>query len=190
MLAIENTIVSLDVITEEFICNIEKCRGLCCLYGDAGAPLDESELDEIENNYEAFKPYMVPEGIEAVDRKGLFEVDRDNDLVTPLIDNRECAYAYVEDDIYKCAIEKAWFEGKSTFRKPVSCHLYPIRIKKLREYEAVNYDRWDICKSACRLGKENKVPVYVFLKEPLIRKYGQEWYNQLQYAAENLEIDY
>ena len=187
MLEIDNTIISLEIITETFVCNLDKCKGLCCLYGDSGAPLDQDEVLEIETNYPNFKSYITADGVKAIENQGFFEVDVDGDLVTPLIENRECAYALVEKGLYSCAIEKAFFDGKSTFRKPISCHLYPIRIKKYKNYDAVNYDRWDICKSGCRLGKELNVPIYKFLKEPLIRKYGQEWYAQLSFAADNLD---
>ena len=185
MLQIGNTLVSLDILDNNFVCDLEKCKGECCVSGDSGAPLEEEETAELEAAWPVVKDYLQEEGRESVATYGLYLRDSDGDLVTPLINgNRECAFTIFENGIAKCAIEKAYLEGKISFRKPVSCHLYPIRIQKLTNYDAVNYDRWEICKAACKLGDKLKVPVYKFLKEPLIRKYGEKWYNELEFAAD------
>ena len=188
MIAIGKTLVSLDVIEEQFVCDLQKCKGECCIAGDSGAPLEESELQEIDKYFEVVKPYLQPEAIESIEKLGQYLVDSDNDWVTPLVHgHRECAYTVFENGIAKCSFEKAYLEGKIPWRKPISCHLYPIRITKLKSYDAINYDRWDICGDACKLGKNLKVPVYKFLKDSLIRKYGEEWYEQLTIAAQMLE---
>lgn len=185
MLQIGNTLVSLDVLDHHFVCDLEKCKGACCVSGDAGAPLEEHETAELEAVWPVVKDYLQEEGRESIARYGLYVHDMDGDLVTPLINgNRECAYTVFENGIARCGIEQAYLAGKISFRKPVSCHLYPIRIQPLKNYEAVNYDRWDICAAACKLGEKLKVPVYKFLREPLIRKYGEAWYEELEFAAD------
>lgn len=184
MIQIGNTLVSLDIIENQFVCDLEKCKGECCVSGDSGAPLEESELAEIEAAYPVVKSYLREDALRSIAQQGLHIRDRDGDLVTPLTDGyKECVYTLFENGIAKCAFEKAYFEGKTRWRKPVSCHLYPIRIEKLKNYEAVNYNRWEICGAACTLGKSLQVPVYKFLKEALIRKYGEEWYNELELVA-------
>ncbi|MBL0097087.1 MAG: DUF3109 family protein [Bacteroidetes bacterium] len=185
MLQIGTTLVSIDLVENQFVCDLEKCKGECCVAGDSGAPLEESEMKEIENAFPVIKSYLQQEALQSIEQQGLYLKDADGDLVTPIIDgHRECVYTLFENGIAKCAFEQAYFEGKISFRKPVSCHLYPIRIQKLKDYDAVNYDRWSICSAACTLGKNLKVPVYKFLKEALIRKYGEEWYNELEVVAE------
>ena len=154
--------------------------------GDSGAPVEETEIEEIRANYAAFRAYMKPEGIAAVEEQGYTVIDIEGDVVTPLIGRRECAYAIDEAGSCWCAIEKAWFAGESTFRKPISCHLYPVRATRYQRHEAVNYDQWHVCASARARGEEQGVPVYVFLKEALIRKYGEAWYEQLCYVAEEV----
>ena len=185
MLQIDNAIISLDVLDKKFCCNLQKCKGDCCVHGDSGAPLEENELEIIENIYPLIKPYLTKEGDAAIQAIGCYTIDSDGDYVTPLVNNMECAYVYYENGIVKCSIEKAYNEGIINFIKPISCHLYPIRIKKYTEFDAVNYDRNDLCKSAVRMGNKESIPIYVFLKEPLIRKYGKEWYEQLKYAGDN-----
>lgn len=185
MLQIDNTLISLDIIDKKFICNLTECRGECCVSGDSGAPLTAQECTILEQQYPNIKPYMRPEGIKAIEQHGVFTIDWENEPVTTLIDDQECAFVVFENGIAKCAIEKAFRNQKTTFPKPLSCHLYPIRIKKLDELEALNYDQWSICSAAVTLGKKEDVPIYKFLREPLIRKYGQQWYQQLEYAAEN-----
>ncbi|MGL5682747.1 MAG: DUF3109 family protein [Marinifilaceae bacterium] len=187
MIQIDDTLISFDIFEKLFSCDLASCKGVCCIEGDSGAPLEESELQEIADNYEQIKPYMKPEGISAIETHGYGEIDSDGDLVTPLINGVECAYAIEENGSCWCAIEKAWYEGKCSFRKPISCHLYPIRITKYTEFEAVNYNKWSICKCALAKGKKEHMPVYKFLKEPLIRKYGEDWYKQLEVVAQEIE---
>ncbi len=188
MIQIDDTIISLDVLQKQFVCNLHKCKGQCCIEGDSGAPLDEDELPVLDRIYEQVSVYLREEGRESIEKQGKYVTDLDGDFVTPLIEGKECAYViFDENQIAKCAIEKAYEEGKIDFKKPISCHLYPIRLQKLRKYTAVNYDVWDICSDACTLGKELKVRVFEFLKEPLIRKFGEDWYNQLIEAEQLLE---
>lgn len=180
MIKVDNVILSDDIKEEFFVCDLEKCKGACCVEGDFGAPLSEDELPVLEEILEDVKPYLTKEGLKAIKRHGPYVLDDDNEYSTTTIGGKECAFAYYDErGILKCGIEKAWKEGKTHFRKPISCHLYPIRIKKYSSYDAVNYDRWHICSPACKLGEALKVPLYVFLKESLIRKYGEAWYNKL-----------
>lgn len=187
MIQYNDTIIHSDVFNEYFICDLLKCKGACCVEGDWGAPLEPEELGAIKKNLKNIKPFMPPEAQKLLNTEGFFESDPDGDLVTTCLNKKECIFVYYDKGISKCAIEKAWFEGKSDFRKPVSCHLYPIRINKFNSVEAVNYDRWHICKPACELGAQNKMPVYKFLKEPLIRKYGEDWYKELEAIASALD---
>ncbi|WP_128332057.1 DUF3109 family protein [Apibacter sp. HY039] len=183
MIQIDDTIISLDVFQKQFVCNLNKCKGICCVEGDSGAPLDEDELPVLEEIYDQVAPYLRDEGKRSIELQGKYVTDIDGDYVTPLIEGKECAYVIFDDaGIAKCAIEKAYEEGKVSYKKPISCHLYPIRLQKLRKYIALNYDEWHICSDACTLGKELKVKVFEFLKEPLIRKFGEDWYFQLQEA--------
>ena len=179
MIVIDNTIISEDIRDIRFCCDLKKCKGDCCVEGDAGAPLEEEEISLLEDFIDEIKPYMTNDGIKVIESNGIFDYDENGEYVTSLINNRECAYVYFEDDITRCAIEKAFEEGKINFQKPVSCHLYPIRITKHKDFEAVNYHKWYICQSACTLGKDINLPLYKFLKEPLVRKYGEEWYLKL-----------
>jgi len=180
MILIENTCISDDVADKFFVCNLDKCKGACCVEGDLGAPLEESELPILEEIYEKVKPYLSAEGIKAIEEQGTYIKDWEGDFSTPTIEDRECAYAIYDDrGILKCGIEQAYIDGKITWKKPISCHLYPIRITKYENFHALNYDRWTICSDACELGEKLGVPVYQFLKEPLIRQYGENWYNTL-----------
>jgi len=186
MIQIGETLISRDLVEKKFVCNLNECKGACCVAGDSGAPFTDEELDIVEKIYEKVKPFMTREGIEAIEKQGKFVVDTDNDRVTPLVNQNECAYVFYDGDIAKCAFEKAFNEGITDFKKPISCHLYPVRLKKLSLYEAVNYDFWHICNPARTFGEKNNVPVYQFLKEPLTRKFGNEWYNELELIAEEL----
>lgn len=185
---IGDTIVSGEVISRQFVCDLEKCKGACCVAGESGAPLEEDELGVLDDIYDKVKPYLRKEGIAAIRKYGKYLVDSDGDWVTPLVNGKdECAYTIFENGVAKCGIEKAWEEGAVSFQKPISCHLYPIRINKLKSgVEALNYHKWDLCKAACALGKKLDVPVYVFLKTPLIRRYGKAWYRELELAVEHL----
>ncbi|QSE96999.1 DUF3109 family protein [Fulvivirga lutea] len=173
-------ILSDDIKEKFFVCNLEKCKGACCVEGDLGAPLELDELKKLEDAYEAVKPYLMEEGIAAIEKEGKYVLDEDGEYSTTTIGGAECAYAVYDDKgILKCGIEEAYNDGKTDFKKPISCHLYPIRAKKYDEFEALNYDRWHICNPACDFGKELGVEIYKFLKDPLIRKYGEQWYNEL-----------
>jgi hypothetical protein len=188
MIAIKNTLVSRDVIDKQFVCDLEKCKGACCIAGVSGAPLDESELSIIDDIYDKVEPYLTARGKAAIEKQGRYLVDTDGEYVTPLINEvEECAYTiFDEKGIAKCSIEKAYLDGKIKWRKPVSCHLYPVRITKFKDYDAVNYEKWSVCKAACKLGESLQVPVYKFLKDSLIRKYGNDWYDELSQIAEQL----
>ncbi len=180
MITIGKTAVSDDIADQFFVCELTRCKGACCVEGDLGAPLDEEELAVLESIYKEVKPYLSQAGIEAIEQQGLYIKDWEGDYSTPTIGDKECAYAiYDQQGILKCGIEQAYLDGKIGYQKPISCHLYPIRITKYEQYDAVNYDRWSICTAACHNGKELGVPLYKFLKGPLIRKYGEEWYGQL-----------
>ena len=179
MLVIDNILVSEEIRDIRFCCDLEKCLGSCCVEGDAGAPLEEEEISMLEDDIEFIKPYMPEKGVEVIEKHGVFDYDAFGEFVTPLINDKDCAFVYYENNIAKCAIEKAFEEGKISFQKPISCHLYPIRIIKHENFEAVNYHKWYICQSACTLGKKLELPLYKFLKDPLIRKYGEEWYGKL-----------
>ncbi len=184
MIVIDNTIVSDDLRDVHFVCNPKKCKGACCVYGDAGAPLETEEISIIEDYLDDIKPFMTPQGLEVVLKNGVFDYDADGNFVTPLIGDKDCAFICFEDGIALCAIEKAFNEGKITFQKPVSCHLYPVRIQKCKDYDAVNYHRWDVCEIALVKGRRLGVPLYEFLKEPLIRYYGKPWYEKLKHRIE------
>lgn len=183
MLQIGDTLVSLDLIEKHFVCNLVRCKGACCVHGDSGAPLDEDELQMLEDAYPEVKPYLRTESIQAIEKDGLWKVDSDGDKVTTLVDNKECAFVVFEKGVAACGIEKAYLDGKIKFRKPVSCHLYPVRLTKYSSYVAVNYHDWEICKPALTNGSKHGVPLFVFLKEPLIRKFGEEWYQELELSA-------
>ncbi len=178
MIVIGKTIISEEIRDIRFCCDLEKCQGACCVEGDAGAPLDEEEISLLEDDIDFIKPFMRKEGVDVVEKDGVFDFDITGDYVTPLINDRDCAFVIYEENIAKCAIEKAWENGKCELRKPLSCHLYPIRIKAHNDFDAVNYHKWHICQHACTLGKKLNLPLYQFLKIPLIRKYGDEWYNK------------
>lgn len=191
MLQIGNTVVSLELLEEKFICDLEKCQGYCCVDGESGAPLEDGEKELIEKNYPRFKKYLREESCESIEKQGFAVTDRDGDLVTPLLDGEECVYTIFENDIAKCGIEKAYFEKKISFRKPISCHLYPIRLKNLYDkVDAVNYHQWSVCEAARELGCEKNIRVYEFLKDALIRKYGENWYNELNDVAQAYIADY
>jgi hypothetical protein len=189
MLQIENTLISLDLIEKKFCCHLEKCMGACCVKGDSGAPLSEEEVKIIPQIIENIKPYLRREGVEAIEKQGTHIIDREDEPVTPLINGEECAYTVFEKGIAKCGIEKAYNEGVTDFRKPVSCHLYPVRVRKYEKFLAVNYEKWEICVPALKYGEKVGVPIYEFVKEALIRKFGEEWFAQLQLAAEKISSD-
>lgn len=185
MIAIDKTLISEDLFDKKFVCDLNSCKGACCVAGDSGAPLDKKELPILESILDAVKPYMTKKGIKAIEKKGAYVIDGDGDYTTTLVsDGGECSFVFFDEHkIAKCAIEHAFNAGKIKWKKPISCHLYPIRINKYSTYEAVNYSKWDICEPACKCGEELSVPVYKFLKEPLILKYGEEWFKELEKNA-------
>lgn len=186
MIKVGEILVSDDIKNVEFVCHLEKCKGACCVEGDLGAPLEEDELEIMKEIQKKIKPYLTPEGKEAIKKQGPYILDEDGDYSTPTINGRECAYAhYDKQGVLKCGIEQAYLDGKISWRKPISCHLYPIRITKKKDFEAINYHKWSICSDACSFGKSLQVPLYKFLKDPLIRKYGEDWYNELVTALES-----
>lgn len=187
MIQIDDTIISTDVLKKEFVCHVEKCKGICCVEGDSGAPLDEDELKILDEIYEEVKPYLRLEGIEAIEEQGKYVKDFEGDWTTPLVKGKECAYVvFNKDGITQCGIEKAYEDNKIDFKKPVSCHLYPIRVQRYKTFTAVNYDQWSICKDACSLGEKLGVTVAEFTKEALLRKFGEDWYKQLMIAQDEL----
>jgi len=186
MIVIDHTVISDDIADQYFVCELTKCKGACCVEGDLGAPLEVNELEILDEIYPKVKPYLTQKGIEVIEKHGTYEKAPDGDYVTPTIDGRECAYAlYDKKGILKCGIEQAYLDKKITYRKPISCYLYPIRITKYEQFDALNYDRWHICNPACHNGRELGVPLYRFLKEPLITKYGEQWYKELVEKIEN-----
>ena len=190
MIQVDDKIISFDVFEKMFACDLSACKGACCVEGDAGAPLTDKELNILSHIHNQVKPYMRAEGIAEIEKQGFFVVDGDGDNTTPLVNNKECAYVvFDENGIAKCTIEQAYNDGKTDFKKPISCHLFPIRIKEYRDFDAVNYEAIKICEPACDCGKKLQVPVYRFLKEPLIRLYGEKWYKKLTEAARLLKND-
>ncbi|MBR2331685.1 MAG: DUF3109 family protein [Alistipes sp.] len=185
MIEIDDKIVSSDLLRECFACDLGKCKGICCVEGDAGAPLELDEVDLLEEEYENYAPYMTEEGRQEVERQGFMVVDSDGDYTTPLVNNAECAYAFSENGVTFCAIERAYREGKCSFLKPISCHLYPIRVKQFSNGSyGLNYHRWSVCRDAVECGKKIGLPVYKALKEPIIRRFGEEFYKALECAEE------
>ena len=177
MIQIEDVVVSFDVLREKFLCNLDACKGECCIEGDAGAPVELDEVEKLEEVLPIIWEELSPEARAVIEKQGVVYTDQEGDLVT-CYDEKGCCY---------CAIEKAYRDGKTDFYKPVSCHLYPIRIGDYGPYKAVNYHRWDVCKAAVLLGKKENVAVYQFLKEPLIRKFGEKWYQELEVAVKELK---
>jgi hypothetical protein len=185
MIAVGMHLVSEDVLEKKFVCDLNACKGACCVAGDSGAPLSDEEAGIIEDDWESIKPFIPKEGVEVIEKEGNFMIDSDGDVVTPLVNGAHCAYTvFTPDGTTTCGIELAWKAGETKFRKPISCHLYPIRVTKLKDCDALNYNQWDVCKPACACGEKLQVPVYKFLKDALIRKYGEAWYAELEELAE------
>lgn len=180
LIEVDDKIVSTQIFEKKFVCDLSACKGACCIEGDAGAPLTFEEVSILEDDIEAIKPYMREEGIAAIEEQGVFYMDQDNEPVTTLVNGAECAFVYFDKNgVTKCSIEQAHKDGKTDFKKPISCHLYPIRVKQFNEFKALNYDVWDICAPACSCGNELNVPVFKFLKEPLIRAFGDKFFEEL-----------
>jgi hypothetical protein len=178
---IDDKLLSSDLFTECFCCDYESCGGICCVYGDSGAPLEEKETEIIKQNIAEILPYMKPEGRQTVEKNGVGVLDADGDLVTPLINGEECAYSFYDENANCfCSIERAYIDKKINFRKPVSCHLYPVRVKNANGTAMLNYDRWSICQCARDKGENEKIYVYQFLKDAIIRCFGNEFYAKLE----------
>jgi hypothetical protein len=189
MLKIENTLISQDVIEKNFCCDLNKCHGACCVKGDSGAPLQEEEVLLLPKIADKIKPYLSPKGVDAIEQLGTHVIDDENETVTPLIDGKECAYVIFENNIARCGIEKAFFNGAIKFRKPISCYLYPVRIKKYEQFIAVNYDQWDICEPARKKGNEINLKVFEFVRDALKKRFGKEWIKMLHVASEKLKSE-
>lgn len=183
MFQIGKTIVSQELIEEDFVCNLSACKGACCIEGEGGAPLELEETKILESIYPKVKPLLSRESQEIIQREGTHVVGQDGGLETPLVNGGPCVYVIYENNIAKCGIEEAYNKGIIDLKKPVSCHLYPVRVNQYQSFSAVNYHKWYICSAACELGKELKVPVYKFVKEALIRKFGEAWYQELETVA-------
>lgn len=179
MIIVDEILVSDEIKDIRFVCDLNACKGDCCVDGDAGAPIDEEEISILEDDLDDIIPYMTKEGVEVVKKEGVFVYDIDGEYVTPLVKDEECAFVYTEAGISYCAIEKAFLEGKIDFQKPISCHLYPIRLTYVGKTLAVNYSEWYICSSALQHGAKIGTPLYKYLKQPLTRKFGNAWYNKL-----------
>ncbi|MCH1547618.1 MAG: DUF3109 family protein [Flavobacteriaceae bacterium] len=188
MFQINNTLVSESIIENDFVCNLSACKGACCVEGDAGAPLEPKEIDTIRDNFPSIKKYLNKKSLAEIDKQGLFVEKENGELETPIINGKECVYLSFDNQNFgHCSFEKAYNDDLISWKKPISCHLYPVRTKDFSEFTSVNYDKWSICSDACKLGKELKVPVYKFVKEALIRKFGEKWYFELEQIASNLK---
>lgn len=191
LVEIQDKIVSTQIFERQFVCDLSACKGACCIEGDGGAPVTKEEVAIIEANLDKVLPYMRPEGIAAIQAQGVVYEDDDFEPATTLVNGKECAFVYFDQTkTAKCAIEKAHREGHIDFIKPISCHLYPIRTKQFSEYTALNYEKWDICEPACACGEKLEVPVYKFLKEPLIRAFGPTFYQELEVVSRELDTEY
>lgn len=188
MFQIGDTIVASDIIEENFLCDLSVCKGECCVEGDSGAPLENEEVKIIEDLLPIIWDNLSPKAQNVIKQEGVAYKDYDGDMVTSIVNGKDCVFTYYDEkDICKCAIEKAYREGLVDFYKPISCHLYPIRLQKYKEFTAVNYHRWKVCKAAVILGNKERLKIYQFLKEPLVRKFGENWYNELSLVAEEYE---
>jgi len=186
MIQIGETVVSELLLDNKFVCNLNKCMGACCVEGDAGAPLEENELIELENIFPKVKEYLSEESIATLN-EDLYTIDSDGEYVTQLVNGKECAFVFFDETgMSKCSIEQVFLDGKTTFKKPISCHLFPVRLTQYKNFTAVNYAHWEICSDACSLGEELKIQTYQFLKEPLIRRFGEKWFEELELIDKHL----
>jgi hypothetical protein len=187
MFQISNTLISEEILEKDFVCNLSACKGACCVDGQSGAPLEDKETEILDAVFDKVKPYLRQEGVAAIEAQGTFVKGSNGEWETPLVNNEECAYVTFNDQgIAKCGLEEAYNDGATDWKKPISCHLYPVRARKYTEFTAVNYHKWAICDPACALGEELKVPIYKFVREALIRKFGETWYNELELVAKQL----
>lgn len=187
MLQIDDTIISLDLFDQCFCCDLKACKGICCVEGEEGAPVELDEIAQIEEILPLIWDQLTPDAQQVINEQGVAYIDREGDMAVSIVNGAECVFATKgEDGIWSCQIEQLYNTGKTTFRKPISCHLYPIRTKKFPTFQAVNYHKWHICKDAVVDGRKKKLLLYQYLKEPLIRKFGEQWYDQLVVAAEHI----
>ena len=187
MIQIKDTLISEDIFETCFVCDLGKCKGMCCVEGDAGAPLTHEEYEAIKDVLPKIWDDLALKARELIEKQGIAYIDDDGELVTSIIKGRECVFTYFDaDGVCRCAIDNAFREGRISVQKPISCHLYPIRLHKYDEFTALNYDRWSVCRPALRLGKKTGIKLYQFLKEPLICKFGEEWYQEVCQIAELL----
>ncbi len=187
LIEIEDKVISTQIFEKNFVCDLSACKGQCCVSGDSGAPISVEEISILEDEIDEIKPFMTKRGIKVIENQGVFYVDQENEKVTSLIDEKECAFvSFNKEGIAQCSIEMAYKEGKTTLKKPISCHLFPIRVKKFKAFTALNYSKWDICEPACECGEKLKVPVFIFLKDALIRAFGRRFFSEL--LAVNKEI--
>jgi hypothetical protein len=190
LVEIDDKIISTEIFTKNFVCDLNACKGACCVEGDTGAPLSSDEVTLIQQHLDDIKPFMTKEGIEVVEESGVSYLDVESEPVTTLVNGKDCAFVYRDETgVAKCSIEKAYREKKIDFNKPISCHLYPIRLKKFGEYTALNYNRWEICSPACSCGDKLNVSVYRFLKEPLIRAFGEGFYKELELVDKEISSE-
>ena len=187
IIEIDNILVSEDILTEEFCCDLDACKGICCVEGDAGAPVTLDEIGGIESALDDVWDDMSASAQAVVDKQGVAYTDRDGDLVTSIVGGKDCVFTCYQDGCWLCALERAYRDGGTAFCKPISCALYPIREKRLSNgMTALNYNRWDVCRDAVRKGRELHLPVYKFLREPLTRRFGDDFYQKLSAAADML----
>lgn len=179
MLIIENTLITEELAECKFCCDCIICKGICCVEGDAGAPLEEEEIKILTKSIKEIYKFITPEGIESIEQQGVFVLDPEGKKVTPLINGKECAFVVYKNGIANCAIEIAYRKKKISFQKPISCHLYPVRTIDYSDFHSVNYHQWHICKTALKKGEKEGIYLYEFLKIPLIRKFGKAWYEEL-----------
>jgi Protein of unknown function (DUF3109) len=190
LVGIQDKIVSFDLFEKRFVCDLSACKGACCIEGTGGAPISMEEIDILEEELEAIKPFMLPEGIAAVDAHGVFYMEDATEASVTLLENEACAFVvYDEKGIAKCAIDNAYRAGVTDFKKPISCHLYPIRVTKTETMEALNFHEWNVCEPACACGSELNVKVFNFLKEPITRAYGEDFYNEMVEVEKELRAE-
>jgi len=185
MFQIDKTLISEEILENDFVCNLSACKGACCVAGESGAPLEANELEILADNFAKVKPFLRPEGIQAIESQGTSVKGWDGGWETPLVNGNECAYTFFDaNGTAKCGLEEAYNKGVTDWKKPISCHLYPVRTRAYTEFTAVNYHKWEICDAACSLGSALNVPIYRFVKDALIRKFGEDWYTELEKVAE------
>ena len=188
LVEIEDKVVSTQIFEKKFVCDLSACKGQCCVSGDSGAPISVEEISILEDEIDKIKPFMTKEGVEVIENQGVFYVDQENDEVTSLIDEKQCAFvSFNKEGVAQCSIEKAYKKGQTTLKKPISCHLYPVRVKQFKEFTALNYNEWDICEPACKCGEKLKIPVFIFLKDAITRAFGCAFFSEL--LAVNKELN-